>query len=120
MTLRASRPLVILSLGLLLAVSSGPTASPAGAVPWSDGCTRVVQSGGSSIRYDCDRDRRIVQVEHKGPPRYIAPKRHEHPIERVRARGKGNIHATGDKGARREMRELPRRGNGESRRTANR
>lgn len=115
MAMHSSRLLVILSLGLLIAASSGLAASPAGAVRWPDGCVRVVKSGGSSISYDCKNGRRIVQVEHKGPPRYITPRRHEHPIERVRARGKGNIHATGDKGARGEMRELPRRGNGDGR-----
>jgi hypothetical protein len=115
MAMHASRPLVILSLGALLVVSGGPAASPTGAIPWPSGCHRVVKSGGSSISYDCRTGRRIAQVEHKGPPRYIAPKRHDHPIERVRSRGKGNIHATGDKGARREMRDLPRRGNGDGR-----
>jgi hypothetical protein len=42
-------------------------------------------------------------------PRYLFRRKdHDHPIERVQARGEGKIKATGDKGAIREMRNKRR------------
>ena len=100
---RASCRLVTLALGLVLAVPGwSPAATPA-AAPKPEGCKRIVTTGRSFIGDDCNDAKRIVRVERQEPPRIGTPKRHERPVDRLRARGKGNIHAAGDKGARREL-----------------
>lgn len=75
-------------------------------------CERVTTTGRATVRRRCDGTRVEASVNHHidvRDPRVVRPT-HERPVDRVRARGEGRIHATGDKGARRELREKMRRG----------
>lgn len=77
-----------------------------------EACERVTTTGGATVRRRCDGTRAEARVDHRltvRDPRVVRP-RHERPVDRLRARGEGRIHATGDKGARRELREKARRG----------
>jgi hypothetical protein len=68
-------------------------------------CERVTTTGRATVRRRCDGTRAHASVDNRitvKDPRVVR-KTHERPIDRVRARGEGRIHATGDKGARREM-----------------
>lgn len=68
----------------------------------------IASTGRSEAGRDCDgktfarvdNDVDIVDVRRR--------KKHDHPFERVQARGEGKIDATGDKGARRELRDKRR------------
>lgn len=105
---RRSLLLSFVMVALLALPLSGvpPTTPLAAAIPRPDGCTRIVTSGGAFIGHDCKRAARVTRVDHRLPARLNRPStRHERPIERFLSRGKGRIHATGDKGARRELRE---------------
>ena len=72
-----------------------------------DACERVTTTGRAIVRRRCDGTRTEAHVDNRIPvtrPR-SAPREHERPIDRLRSRGEGRIQATGDKGARRELRE---------------
>lgn len=87
------------------------TASRASADAGED-CERVTTTGGATVRRRCDGTRTHVSVDHRitvRDPRVVRPT-HERPVDRVRGRGEGRIHATGDKGARRELHEKAHRG----------
>ena len=78
-----------------------------------EACERVTTTGRAVVRRRCDGTRSEAHVDNRitvTDPR-SAPKEHERPIDRLRSRGDGRIQATGDKGARRELREQARRGN---------
>ena len=75
-------------------------------------CDRPITA--STGRAEAGRDcagRTFARVDHDPPhpPRLTGRREHDHPIERVRARGEGRIKATGDKGALPEMRNKRRR-----------
>ena len=75
-------------------------------------CERVTTTGRAVVRRRCDGTRTEAHVDNRitvHDPR-TAPKTHERPVDRLRSRGEGRIHATGDKGARRELREKAQRG----------
>ena len=79
-----------------------------------DACERVTTTGRAVVRRRCDGTRTEVHVDNRLPvpsPR-STPREHERPIDRLRSRGEGRIRATGDKGARRELREKAHRGRG--------
>lgn len=75
-------------------------------------CERVTTTGHATVRRRCDGSRTEASVDNRvtvTDPR--APRKtYERPVDRLRARGEGRIHATGDKGARRELHEKGRRG----------
>jgi hypothetical protein len=75
-------------------------------------CERKATTGRATASRRCDGTRTEAHVDNRPPQSGIrsAPRKHEHPIDRLRSRGKGRIQATGDKGARRELREKGRRG----------
>ena len=76
-------------------------------------CERVTTTGRATVRRRCDGTRAQASVDNHitiTDPRAVR-KTHERPVDRLRARGEGRIHATGDKGARRELHEKRRRGN---------
>lgn len=78
----------------------------------AEDCERITTTGHATVRRRCDGTRVEASVDHRltvRDPRAVHPT-HPRPIDRVRARGNGRIHATGDKGARRELREKARRG----------
>jgi hypothetical protein len=78
-----------------------------------DACERVTTTGRATVRRRCDGTRTEASVDNRmtvSDPRAVRTT-HERPIDRLRSRGEGRIHATGDKGARRELREKARRGN---------
>lgn len=78
-----------------------------------ENCERITTTGRATVRRRCDGTRSEASVDHRitiTDPRAVRKTR-ERPIDRLRARGEGRIHATGDKGARRELREKARRGN---------
>lgn len=105
---------LLVPLAMVLVVSSTiwHPAPAVVAIPRPDGCTRIVTTGPSFIGHDCHRATRVTRVDHRVPPRRSAPTRHERPVDRLLSRGKGNLHAQGDKGARRELREKAHRGHG--------
>lgn len=91
-------------MALALAVIGWSPPATLATAPKPEGCKRIVTTGGSFIGRNCDTGRRVVRVRHQEPPRFSTPQRHERPVDRLRSRGEGRIHAVGDKGARRELR----------------
>ena len=78
----------------------------------AEACEHVTTTGRATVRRRCDGTRTEASVDHRitvRDPRVVRPT-HERPVDRVRGRGEGRIHATGDKGASRELREKARRG----------
>ncbi len=78
-----------------------------------DDCERVTTTGQAVARRRCDGTRTEASVDNRITvidPRSVR-KTHERPIDRLRSRGEGRIHATGDKGAKQELREKARRRN---------
>jgi len=69
----------------------------------------TASTGRAEAGRDCS-GRTFARVDHDPDiPRVSGRKEHDHPIERVRARGEGKIKATGDKGALLELRHKRRR-----------
>jgi hypothetical protein len=76
-------------------------------------CEWVTTTGRAVVRRRCDGTRTEASVDNRmtvSAPRAVRTT-HERPIDRLRSRGEGRIHATGDKGARRVLRAKARRGN---------
>lgn len=74
-------------------------------------CERGATTGRATASRRCDGTRTEARVDNRvtiTDPRAVR-KTHERPIDRLRSRGDGRIQATGDKGARRELRDKARR-----------
>jgi hypothetical protein len=79
--------------------------------PHDKDCERVTTTGRATVRRRCDGTRAHASVDNRiavSDPRAVR-KTHERPVDRLRARGEGRIHATGDKGAQRELHEKAHR-----------
>jgi hypothetical protein len=102
-----SRAGALLVLAILIAFgSAGPTL----AVEVSrhpDGCRVLASTGKSEAGRDPETRETCARVDNRLPSHVLrAPvKTHERPIDRLRSRGEGKLKATGDKAAKRELRE---------------
>jgi len=104
--------------GLVLTVLAVPGGGPPGlaAAPESelesDDCEIEATTGRSVARRRCDGTKTEARVDNRPTPHFLraAPKTRERPIDRLRSRGQGRIKATGDKGAKLELRAKQRRG----------
>ena len=77
-----------------------------------EACERVTTTGRAVVRRRCDGTRTEASVDNRiaAPISRSTRREHERPIDRLRSRGEGQIQATSEKGARRELREKARRG----------
>lgn len=112
------RVLTGLALALLATITGGWTTlatvfrTTRDAADEDNDCEATATTGRATARRRCDGTRTEAHVDNHitvRDPR-SAPKEHAHPIDRLRSRGEGRIKATGDKGARRELREKVHRG----------
>ncbi len=75
-----------------------------------DGCRILASTGKSEAGRDPESRETCARVDNRPDPHFLRgpEKKHERPIDRLRSRGEGRIKATGDKAAKRELRQESR------------
>jgi len=101
-----------LVLTVLAVPRGGPPAFAAAREPEPDDCEIEATTGRSVARRRCDGTKTEARVDNRitSHDMRAAPRTRERPIDRLRSRGQGRIKATGDKGAKLELRAKQRRG----------
>ena len=76
-----------------------------------DGCQVLASTGKSEAGHDPESRATCARVDNRPSPHFLRPpeKKHERPIDRLRSRGEGSLKVSGDKGAKRQLREESRR-----------
>jgi hypothetical protein len=105
-----SRAGALLLLIVLILFGSGRPALAAEVSRHPEGCRILASTGKSEAGRDPESRATCARVDNRLPAHLLRrpEKKHERPIDRLRSRGEGRIQATGDKGARRELREEAR------------
>lgn len=104
---RAGALLVLVSL--MIFAAGGP-ALAAEVSRHPDRCQIRASTGKSDAGRDPESRETCARVDNRLPAHHLRrpEKKHERPVDRLRSRGEGRIEASGDKGARRELREEAR------------
>jgi hypothetical protein len=105
-----SRAGALLVLVVLFVFGSSGPASAVEVSRHPDGCRVLASTGKSEAGRDPEGRATCARVDNRLPLHVLRPpeKTHERPIDRLRSRGEGRIKATGDKAAKRELREESR------------
>ncbi len=100
---------LLLLVALIVFAAGGPTLAVE-VTRHPDRCRVLASTGKSEAGRDPESRATCARVDNRLPAHLLrrTERKHERPIDRLRSRGEGRIEATGDKGARRELREESR------------